>query len=150
MLKVPICAFTLIRIHKRHCYTWPPSSASAARCLGLPPDTAAAFLKVWSNRNKSPAWALDRFRVAATTAARWRHLRCVMASVSVSVKCLECDILCPLLLADVLGVTAETEWNQDASLRTPRPQKYLLLIFNLRAYNKSRLNFLLKTKIQQT
>ena len=98
MLKVPICAFTLIRIHKRHCYTWTPSSASAARCLGLPPDTAAAFLKVWSNRNKSPAWTLDRFRVAATTAARWRHLRCVMASVSVSVKCPESEILCPLLL----------------------------------------------------
>ena len=98
MLKVPICAYTLIRIHKRHCYTWPPSSASAARYLWPPPDTAAAFLKVWSNRNKSPAWALDRFRVAATTAARWRHLRCVMASVSVSVKCLESEILCPLQL----------------------------------------------------
>ena len=102
MLKVPICAFTLIRIHKRHCYTWTPSSASAARYLWPPPDTAAAFLKVWSNRNKSPDWALDRFRVAATTAARWRHLRCVMASVSVSVsvsvKCPESEILCPLLL----------------------------------------------------
>ena len=35
--------------------------------------------------------------------------------------------------ADVLGVTAETEWNQDASLRTPRPQKYPLLI----TYHKS-------------
>ena len=119
--------------------TWPPSSASAPRCLWPPPDTAAAFLKVWSNRNKSPAWALDRFRVAATIAARWRHLRCVMASVSVSVKCLESDILCPLLLmfsASRLRLSGIK--TLVSALLALRNIHYLSLIINLHPYNKGR------------